>query len=124
MDTACVKVRLKPDSLDRVRAWAAELNRRSDEVLATLLDEQVVVESVFLDQTSEGDFLIYYLKARNLEEAAQAAQQSQHEIDAYHQQFKQDAWESGKPLELLIDFENFDRLPDSASARSNREDRG
>jgi hypothetical protein len=69
MDTACVKVRLKPDSLDRVRASAAELNRRSDEVLATLLDEQVVVESVFLDQTSEGDLLIYYLKARLLEEA-------------------------------------------------------
>jgi hypothetical protein len=122
MDTACVKVRLKPGSLDRVRAWAAELNRRSDEVLATLLDEQVVVESVFLDQTAEGDFLIYYLKAGNLEEAAHAAQQSQHAIDAYHQQFKHDAWESRKPLDLLIDFENFDRLPASASVRSNRRD--
>ena len=123
MDTACVKVRLKPDSLDRVRAWAAELNRRSEEVLATLRDEQVVVESVFLDQTSEGDFLIYYLKARNLEEAAQAARQSQHQIDAFHQQFKQDAWESRKPLELLIDFENFSRAGLSSRVRSSRADR-
>lgn len=45
-------MRLKPDSLDHVRAWAAELNGRGDEVLATLRDEDVVVESVFLDQTS------------------------------------------------------------------------
>ena len=47
-------MKLKPDSLNRVRVWAAELNRRKDEVLATLRDEQVVVESVFLDRTSDG----------------------------------------------------------------------
>jgi hypothetical protein len=50
VDTTCVKVRLKPGSLDRVRTWAAELDRRGDEVLATLRDEGVIVESVFLDR--------------------------------------------------------------------------
>ena len=123
METACVKVRLKPNSLSRVRAWAAELSRRGDEVLATLRDEQVVVESVFLDQTNDGDFLIYYLKARSLEKAGQAVQQSQHEIDAYHQGFKRDTWESRKPLELLIDFENFSRAGLSSRVRSSRADR-
>lgn len=107
VETTCVKVRLKPGSLGRVRAWSAELTGRSDEVLATLRDERVIVESVFLDQTSDGDFLIYYLKARSLEQAGQAAQQSRHEIDAYHQEFKRDTWDTRKPLELLIDFENF-----------------
>jgi hypothetical protein len=107
VETSCAKVHLKPGSLDRVRAWAAELNRRGDEVLATLRDEQVVVESVFLDQTSDGDFLIYYMKAQDLEDASQTARQSEHDIDAYHGQFKRDTWESQKPLELLIDFENF-----------------
>ena len=38
-------MKLKPDSLNRVRVWAAELNRRKDEVLATLRDEQVVVDA-------------------------------------------------------------------------------
>ncbi len=117
METACVKVRLKPDSVDRVRAWAAELTRRGDEVLATLRDEEVAVESVFLEQSPDGDFLIYYMKARSLEEAGQAVQHSHHEIDAYHQEFKQDTWESRTPLELLIDFENFDRLTDSRPGR-------
>ena len=106
MQTTCVKVRLKPGSIDRVRAWAAELNRRGDDVLATLRDERVVVESAFLDQTSEGDFLIYYMKARSLEEARQVAKRSQHQIDAFHDEFKRDTWDSQEPLELLIDFEN------------------
>jgi len=107
VETTCAKVQLRPGSLDGVRAWAAELNRRGDEVLTTLRDEQVVVESVFLDQTSDGDFLIYYIKARNLEDASQTARQSEHDIDAYHGHFKRDTWESQKELELLIDFENF-----------------
>jgi hypothetical protein len=106
MEMTCVKVRLRPGSLDRVRAWAAELNGRGGEILATLRDEQVVVESVFLDQASDGDFLIYYMRARNLEDANQTARQSEHDIDAYHGQFKRDTWQSQKPLELLIDFEN------------------
>ena len=100
-------MKLKPDSLNRVRVWAAELNRRKDEVLATLRDEQVVVESVFLDRTSDGDFLIYYMRAWNLEDASRTARRSEHDIDAYHGQFKRDTWESQEPLELLIDFENF-----------------
>ena len=54
-----------------VRDWAAELNRRADEVLATLRDEGVVVESVFLEQTASGDFLIYYMKAQSIERASE-----------------------------------------------------
>ena len=108
METACVKILLRPGSLDRVREWAAELRSRPDEVLATLRDEGVVVESVFLDSTDAGDFLVYYMKARSMEAAREAVERSVHPIDAYHQQFKADTWETRTPLELLIDFENFD----------------
>ena len=52
-----MRVRLREGSLPRVRAWAAELNARRDEVLATLSDEGIAVESVFLD----GEELVYYL---------------------------------------------------------------
>jgi hypothetical protein len=106
METECVKVRLKSGSMERVRDWAAELNRRADEVLATLRDEGVVVESVFLEQTASGDFLIYYMKAQSIERASEVARRSPHTVDAYHDQFKRDTWESQTPLELLIDFEN------------------
>jgi hypothetical protein len=103
METVCVRVQLKPGSLPRVRAWAAELDARRDEVLATLREEGVVVESVFLD----GESLVYYLKAQNVEEAQQVYARSTHAIDAYHQEFKDSTFETRTALELLVDFENF-----------------
>ncbi len=103
-----MKVRLKPGSVGRVREWAAELNGRPDEVLATLRDEGVVVEAAFLDQTSEGDFLIYYMKAHDLDAASEVGGRSRHPIDDYHRRFKADVMESAEPLDPLIDFENLD----------------
>lgn len=103
METVCVKVRLKPGSLPRVQAWAAELNNRRDEVMATLRDEDVVIESVFLD----GDELVYYLKARDVAHAQAVYARSQHAIDEYHRRFKDETFGERRTLELLVDFENF-----------------
>ena len=97
-----MRVRLEPGSLPRVRAWAAELNTRRDEVMATLRDEGVRVESVFL----EGETLVYYLKAESLDHAREVYARSTHAIDAYHQQFKDETFAEQTQLELLIDFEN------------------
>jgi hypothetical protein len=102
VETVCVRVRLEPGSLGRVREWAAELNARRDEVVATLRDEGVRVESVFLD----GETLIYYLKADSLEQAREVYARSTHAIDAYHQRFKDETFADQTQLELLVDFEN------------------
>jgi hypothetical protein len=107
--TNCVKIKLKPNSIEKVREWARVINERKDEALATLPDESVVLETVFLDQTSEGDFLIYLMKAESFEKSKQAVENSVHEIDEFHQQFKRETWEDGKKLELLIDL---DRIPE------------
>jgi Family of unknown function (DUF6176) len=104
VETRCVKILLKPGSVERVQEWAAELNRRQEEALATLRDEGVYVESVFLDRTEAGDFLIYYMKAESFEQASAVVQHSPHAIDAFHQQFKRDTWVSGRRLELLVDL--------------------
>jgi len=106
LDTACIRVRLKSGSLPRVREWAAELERRREEVLTTLKDEGVVVESVFLDRVAGYDVLVYYVKARDAAAAARAVRGSQHDVDAYHAAFKRDTWDERTPLELLVDFEN------------------
>jgi Family of unknown function (DUF6176) len=101
----CSRIKLKPNSLDKVREWAAEMNRRKDEALATLRDESIFIESFFLEQASDGDYLIAYIRAESLEQSQEAVKKSTHAIDAYHQAFKKDAWESGKGLELLVDLE-------------------
>jgi Family of unknown function (DUF6176) len=97
-----MRVRLEPGSLPRVREWAAELNARRSEVLATLRDEGVRVESVFLD----GETLVYYLKADSIDKARDVYAGSQHAIDAYHQRFKDETFAEQTQLELLVDFEN------------------
>jgi uncharacterized protein DUF6176 len=97
-----VRVRLVPGSLPRVREWAAELNARRDEVLATLRDEGVRIESVFL----EDETLVYFLKADSVDQARDVYARSTHAIDAYHQRFKDETFAEQIELELLIDFEN------------------
>lgn len=104
MKSRCVKIRLKPGCLNRAREWAAEINRRSDEALATLRDEEVIIESAFLDSTSEGDFLIYYMRAADFDRSKEVMSRSTHPIDAFHRKFKDDCWDERKPLELLIDL--------------------
>jgi len=105
--TNCVKIKLKSNSIEKVREWAKVMNERKVEALATLREESVILETVFLDRTNEGDFLIYLMKAESFEKSKKAVENSVHEIDKFHGQFKLETWESGKKLELLIDLENF-----------------
>lgn len=50
-ETRCIKIKLKPNSLEKVREWTKTMNERKDKALATLRDENVILETVFLDQT-------------------------------------------------------------------------
>ncbi len=105
METKCFKIKLKPGSVDRVREWAKTINERRDEALATLRGETVVLESVFLDRTDDGDFLIGYMRAESFQRSGEAIQKSTHTIDEYHRKFKQDTWGERKELELLVDLD-------------------
>lgn len=108
--TRCVKIKLKSNSLEKVREWAKVINERKAEALETLRDESVILESVFLDQNSEGDFLIYVMKAVNFEKSREAFEKSAHAIDEYHQNFKSECWEDGKKLEVLIDLDRIGEI--------------
>jgi hypothetical protein len=99
------RMRLKPGSLPRVREWAAELTRRRAEVMATLRDETTRVETVFLESTAEGDFLVYYMRVDDAAADRKAFEQSTHAIDAYHRAVMQEIVESRQTLELLVDFD-------------------
>ena len=108
METSCVKIKLKPGSLPRVREWANYISAHEAEALATLEGESIVLESFFLDSSEHGDYLIGYIRAGNLDQAAEAAKVSPHDIDAYHKAFQQETWEAGEKLELLVDLSRID----------------
>lgn len=109
-ETRCVKIKLKPDSIEKVREWAKTINERKTEALATLREESVILETVFLDQTGEGDFLIYLMKAESFAKARETVQKSIHSIDGFHQNFKRETWADGKNLELLIDLDRISEI--------------
>lgn len=76
METRAHRIRLKPDSLPRVREWAAELTRRRAEAIATMRDETVSLECFFLEQTDDGDYLIAVMVAESFEQSKAAVEAS------------------------------------------------
>ncbi len=72
----CTRIKLKPGMVPRVREWARELNARMDEVLATLKDEGVNREIVFLEEGPDGDYLIYFMDAEDFEKGRKVFQSS------------------------------------------------
>ena len=105
MKSICVRVSLKKGSTEAVKEWFLTLMDRREENLASLKNEGVVVESAFLDQQPDGDFLIYYMRAEDIERAIAVFQNSSLDIDAYHK----DCWgkycEASTPLEQLLDLD-------------------
>ncbi|MDR2213425.1 MAG: DUF6176 family protein, partial [Pseudomonadales bacterium] len=104
METSGVVIELKPDSLERVREWAAYLNQHKDEALQTLKNEGVMLESWFLTKIDGKDYLFAFMRAESMERAREAVKNSSFVVDAYHQQFKKDAWLTRFKGELLVDF--------------------
>jgi hypothetical protein len=104
METSCVRVRIRQGSLDAVREWARTINGRREEAVATLRNELVQIESVFLEAAADGNFLIYYMRGLDLTASQKVAGASEHPIDAYHQNFMRAHTEGGTVLELLVDL--------------------
>ncbi len=106
MDVKAKLIKLKENSEDGVAAWASAINGHKDEALATLRDEGMKVESWFLLTLDDGVYLLSYMRSEDIERAHEVVEQSKHEIDTVHQQFKKDNWVRGSTteLELLVDL--------------------
>lgn len=104
METICIRTKLKKGSLEDVRKWFQTLRERPDEVLQSLEDEGVIVESAFLDKQDNDYYLIYYMKAENLAHSRDVAMKSTLAIDKYHKACFKRFCEDHIELEQLIDF--------------------
>lgn len=103
-DVGCARIQLESGSLSRVREWAEHMRAHRDEALLTLQAEGVTVESVFLDSSADGDFLVYYMRSHSQQLAQEVAARSVAAIDAYHRAFKRDTWAHVRRLDLLLDL--------------------
>lgn len=105
MPIHCTKIKLKEGTDRQAKEWAAELNRRSGEVLEALKAEGVTIETVFLDKQADGYYLIYFMRTDDLAKSQAVTKSSIAPIEAFHKAFKATCWESAEKLEKLIEFE-------------------
>jgi hypothetical protein len=105
MRTICIRTKINPDSLDEVRIWFKTLKNRSKETMETLKNEGVIVESVFLDKHDNDIYLIYYLKAEDVDKAYEVFDKSTSSIDVYFKECWKKYCKGRIVLEELLDLE-------------------
>jgi hypothetical protein len=99
-------IELKPNSAEKVQAWAEHINAHRADALASLKSEGVSVESWFSLSLDGKEYLLCYMRADSMEKSQQVAANSENPVDAYHQQFKVDTWVRGGGAvgQLLVDL--------------------
>jgi Family of unknown function (DUF6176) len=103
MEVECVRIKLKSDALEMIQEWAARMNNEMKTVKELLKDEGMAVESVFLEKTSDGNYLIYYLRSSDLKKARNVSGASQHPLDVYHQEVMRKVASDSARLTCLFD---------------------
>ncbi|QHH97915.1 DUF6176 family protein [Acinetobacter dispersus] len=105
MDVGAVLIKLKANRQAEVEAWQREIKQRKVEAIQTLQAEGVTVESWFQLEIEGENYLLAYMRAKDIALAQQVARNSCFDIDQVHRQFKQH-WEQVIPAQLLVDLEN------------------
>lgn len=105
VDVGAALIKLKPNSLSNVATWQKQLQERKQEAIQTLKAEGVYVESWFHIELEGQDYLLAYMRAKDIAQAQKIAKSSPFEIDKLHKAFKEN-WEKGYSAKLLIDLDN------------------
>lgn len=103
MEVECHRVKIKDNSLENIHDWAETLNNRMEEVLESIKREGVIVESVFLEEASDGNYLIYYMRSKDLKKARKVAQEKPLPIDDYHTKMVKENTSGAVRLKCLLD---------------------
>ncbi|WP_422365020.1 DUF6176 family protein [Pelagibius sp.] len=84
MEAAAGLLKLKPGTEATIEHWKATLQARSDEVVSTLRNEGVHIESWFQIEINGEKYLLWYMKAESISKAIEVAVSSDHDIDQFH----------------------------------------
>ena len=82
-----VKFKFKPEAKKVWLEWSLELQRRKEEVIATLKNEGVVSESCFISE--DGEHIYYIMESDDFDKARNAVTNNPHPIDADHKKARE-----------------------------------
>jgi hypothetical protein len=105
MDVGAVLIKLKTNRQAEVEAWQQEIQQRKAEAIQTLQTEGITIESWFQLKLNGDNYLLAYMRAKDIAHTQQVAKNSRFDIDQVHRQFKQH-WEQVITAQLLVDLEN------------------
>lgn len=100
----CGRVKIKEGALGEVYKWFKTLTDRKSELLEAFAFEGVWLESVFLERTYEGDYLIYYTRQEDLEKVYATLAQMGLPIRLLHVEYWKTCCEECAVLEPLFDL--------------------
>ncbi len=87
------------------REWFKTLKDRRNEVLDSMKKEGIIFESAYLDKQGKDYFVIYYLKAADIEKAYEVFANSTLPIDEYFKTGWNKYFEGRIVLEELLDLD-------------------
>lgn len=106
METVVIRIKLRDGkNLEDVRHWFRSLNNRLPEVIESMESEGVLVESAILDKRSDGDYVIYYLKAISVRQAYDIFDRSVLAIDEYYKENWRSLFQGREELEVIFDVD-------------------
>jgi hypothetical protein len=110
MKTICIKTKLKSNTIDEVRSWFKQIQSREREALQTLENEEVFIESAFIDKQGDDYYLIYYMKANDIDYAYSVFSKSTLAIDTYYKSCWKKYCEGREILEEVLDLHRMDSI--------------
>ena len=104
-ETQLLKVRIRPGMTERVIEFLRSLRERKDAALEAMRREGVTVESLFLERRDEGDYLYYYVKAKDLAHANDVNLQATDSLTLEIRAFISETWGEIASPEPLLDLD-------------------
>jgi len=96
----CIKVRLKPGMTDKFVQWARQVSTRIDEAKRDMREQGILAEHIFLERSSEGDFVIVYWNVEDLAKARTAFLSPPRKIDLEMMEIVDSTWDRSQVARL------------------------
>lgn len=67
MDVILLRYEIVQGQTDELREWFIEVHQRESEVMEIIEREQMLTESIFLEENADVDYLIWYMETPDIE---------------------------------------------------------
>lgn len=106
MQSQCLRIPLIPGKTQRFLDWASRIAGRQREAFEAMSGEGAVAEAIGLERNTTGDWLVYYMRARDLARAAEVFAASELPIDRETRAMIDECWDVARiqPLEMVLEL--------------------